>query len=161
MSSIITARSVLFSSTPYSRANSRFNDFNPLSEKIAQNRPLTVQDQSESVLSQCSTLVSLRMTNETDQNFVKRALPDSVESLVDALASLRTQEAIVVGEGVSIPVRVFLETLESSCQPHSKNILFSDIWQTDEFDAAFVEKTITFWRRQEHDKDEKKPAKAA
>ena len=37
---------------------------------------------SESILSQCNTLIALRMSNEQDQNFVRRALPDSVRSLV-------------------------------------------------------------------------------
>jgi DNA helicase HerA-like ATPase len=54
---------------------------------------------SMSILSQCNTLFALRMSNERDHDFVKNALPESAQSFLSALPSLRTQEAIVMGEG--------------------------------------------------------------
>ena len=55
---------------------------------------------SETILSQCNTLFALRMSNDRDQEFVRRALPESAAGMMGALPALRTQEAVVVGEGV-------------------------------------------------------------
>ncbi len=60
-------------------------------------------------LSQCGTVIALRLTNSTDQGTVKSALPDSVAGLADVLPSLRTGEAIVSGEAVTLPTRVLVD----------------------------------------------------
>lgn len=60
-------------------------------------------------LSQCGTVIALRLTNGTDQGTVKSALPDSVAGLADVLPSLRTGEAIVSGEAVTLPTRVMID----------------------------------------------------
>lgn len=60
----------------------------------------------DTALSQVGTIVALRLTNGTDQATVKAALPDAVAGLADALPALRTGEAIVVGEAVTLPCRV-------------------------------------------------------
>src|SRR3546814_15387173 len=58
---------------------------------------------SETILSQCSTLFALRMGNQKDQDFVRRALPESAEGMLGSLPALRNQQAVVVGEGVVVP----------------------------------------------------------
>ena len=103
---------------------------------------------SDTVLSQCNTIVALRMSNEQDQNFVKRALPDSVASLVDALPAMRTQEAVVAGQGVSVPVRLFFDTLPSEQLPESHDVLFSAKWKDDAYDLKFVRRVVHRWRTQ-------------
>ena len=50
--------------------------------------------------------MALRLTNGTDQSTVKAALPDAVAGLAEALPALRTGEAIVAGEAVTLPCRV-------------------------------------------------------
>ena len=60
----------------------------------------------DTALSQVGTIVALRLTNGTDQSTVKAALPDAVAGLAEALPALRTGEAIVVGEAVTLPCRV-------------------------------------------------------
>lgn len=60
----------------------------------------------DTALSQVGTIVALRLTNGTDQSTVKAALPDAVAGLAEALPALRTGEAIVAGEGVTLPCRV-------------------------------------------------------
>lgn len=60
-------------------------------------------------LSQCGTIIALRLTNGTDQGTVKAALPDSVAGLADVLPSLRTGEAIVSGEAVTLPTRALID----------------------------------------------------
>lgn len=60
-------------------------------------------------LSQCGTIISLRLTNATDQGNIKSSLPDSVSGFVNLLSSLRTGEAIVSGESIILPSRVLID----------------------------------------------------
>ncbi len=104
---------------------------------------------SESILSQCNTLIALRMSNEQDQNFVQRALPDSVRSLVKVLSTLRTQEALVVGEGSIVPVRLRFSDLAEENQPQSTDVPFAHCWAREVADAEYVEDVVQRWRLQE------------
>ena len=63
----------------------------------------------DTALSQINTGFALRMTNAADQGRVKAALPDSLAGLADVLPSLRTGEAVVSGEAVSVPVRTVID----------------------------------------------------
>ena len=103
---------------------------------------------SETVLAQCNTIIALRTTNETDQAFVKRAFPDSIRSIVDALSALRTQEALIVGEAVTVPTRFRFADLPDDRQPRSRNPRFSERWQADEYDRHYVASVVDAWRRQ-------------
>ncbi|PJE26422.1 hypothetical protein SAMN06297129_3767 [Pseudooceanicola antarcticus] len=104
---------------------------------------------AESILSQCNTLIALRMSNEQDQNFVQRALPDSVRSLVSILPTLRTQEALVVGEGTVVPVRLRFNDLDKAHMPQSADVPFAALWETDGADADHVTNVVRRWRMQE------------
>ncbi|SHH63789.1 ATP-binding protein [Flavobacterium defluvii] len=63
---------------------------------------------SETILAQVGTFIALRLTNSGDQSIVKNSAPDNLNSLIDLLPSLRTGEAIIVGEAIKIPSRVRL-----------------------------------------------------
>lgn len=104
---------------------------------------------AESILSQCNTLIALRMSNEQDQNFVQRALPDSVRSLVNVLPTLRTQEALVVGEGTVVPVRLRFNDLAEEHQPQSADVPFAARWAAADNGAEYVESVVRRWRLQE------------
>jgi len=64
----------------------------------------------DTALSQCGTIIALRLTNGADQGTVKAALPDSGAGLAAALPALRTGEAVVSGEAVILPSRVLVDT---------------------------------------------------
>ncbi|CAH0354243.1 ATP-binding protein [Aquabacterium sp. CECT 9606] len=104
---------------------------------------------AETILSQCNTLIALRMSNEQDQHFVQRALPDAVRSLIDSLPTLRSQEALIVGEGTAVPVRVRFSDLAEDRRPHSADVPFAALWCTDTADAAYVTDIVRRWRQQE------------
>ena len=104
---------------------------------------------AESILSQCNTLIALRMSNEQDQNFVQRALPDSVRSLVSVLPTLRTQEALVVGEGTVVPVRLRFNDLDEAHMPQSADVPFATLWAADAAEADHVASVVRRWRMQE------------
>lgn len=69
-------------------------------------RPAELPD---TALAQCGTLISLRLTNQTDQAKIRAALPDNVAGLAEVLPSLRTGEALVSGEALVLPARTLID----------------------------------------------------
>lgn len=63
----------------------------------------------KTALSQCGTIVALRLSNSEDQGAIKTALPDAITGLAAVLPSLRTHEAIISGEALVLPARVILD----------------------------------------------------
>ena len=102
----------------------------------------------DGILSQCNTVIALRLANEQDQEFVKKALPDRVKSLVEALPALRTREALVVGEGTAVPVRMHFDEIPEGLRPRSANIPFAESWKRPIENKDPVESAIQKWREQ-------------
>lgn len=103
---------------------------------------------STAALSQCGTVFALRMSSDADQRFVAKALPDAGQTMLRSLPSLGTQQAIVFGEAVSVPVRVRFDELPAQRRPRSESASFSSAWQNDGADEAFRDETIRRWRLQ-------------
>lgn len=108
---------------------------------------------SANILSQCNTMFALRMSNERDQEIARRALPESASGLLGALPALRTQEAVVCGEGVSMPIRLRFDDLDPNHRPKSGNADFSVRWQREDQGAAFIASTVERWRSQFRSED--------
>ncbi len=106
---------------------------------------------STTILSQCNTIFALRMVNQHDQEFVEKMLPDGASGLLAALPALHTQEAIAVGEGVTVPMRLRFADLDEAHRPKSGTASFSDAWQEDRLDRSFIGETVDRWRRQQRD----------
>jgi len=113
-----------------------------------------------STLSQCSTVFSMRLSNERDQHFVRAAVPDGAVELLNFLPSLGTAETIVFGESVNLPMRVVLNHLPSELRPHSSSAKFSDQWNKAEVSQEFMTKVFDNWRHRapKHDVSEDRPA---
>lgn len=103
-------------------------------------------DLAEGALSQCGTIVSLRLNNERDQDFVKNALPEGGRSLIDAIPALRNRECIISGEGVPAPIRVRLDELEREKRPMSDDPEFSELWVETGDDTEMLGRVIARWR---------------
>jgi DNA helicase HerA-like ATPase len=58
------------------------------------------------VLSQCGTMVALRVTNGNDRAAVAGTIPDDLGGLTELLPALRTGEALVLGEALQVPSRI-------------------------------------------------------
>ena len=99
-----------------------------------------------STLSQCSTIFSMRLSNEVDQNFVRAAVPDGAAELLSFLPSLGTAETMVFGESVNLPMRVILNTLAEQYRPHSSSAQFTELWQTDAATPELMGKIFDRWR---------------
>ena len=93
---------------------------------IVSQRP---SDVSTTILSQCNNIISLRLTNADDQNTVKKLLPESLESLLEALPIMDIGEAMIVGDSVLLPSRIKITPPEE--KPLSATIDFWSRWQED------------------------------
>jgi uncharacterized protein len=67
------------------------------------------------ILSQCSTIFAMRLSNDRDQEIMRSAISDSGSSTISFLSALDNREAIVFGEGVATPMR-FKFTFQQSVQ---------------------------------------------
>jgi len=105
-------------------------------------------DLSLEILSQCNTIFAMRMGNQKDQEFVSGTLTEATLGLLDSLPTLRTAEAIAVGEGVSVPVRLCFDRLAEDRKPMSGTACFSAAWQSDDKDLGFVAEIVRRWRHQ-------------
>ncbi|MGI9412814.1 MAG: ATP-binding protein [Hyphomicrobiales bacterium] len=103
-------------------------------------------DVDPTILSQCSTLFTMRLSNERDQDIIRSALPDAAESLIDFLPSLGTRETIVFGEGVSMPSHIMLAELEEGTMPKGNTARFTEAWAADIDDDTFVDEVVARWR---------------
>jgi len=104
-------------------------------------------DLAPGLLSECNTLFALRMSNQEDQEIVRGALPEASHGLMKFLPALRNGEAIAIGEGVSMPMRICFAPLPEENQPRSSTASFARAWSADIADRNSIHQTIGRWRR--------------
>ncbi|MFO1028261.1 MAG: DUF87 domain-containing protein [Acetobacteraceae bacterium] len=80
------------------------------------------------VLSQCNTVFAFRTTNERDQEVLRAAMSDASGAIVASLPYLSNSEAIAIGEGVPVPMRLRFATLPDNERPRSSSAPFSERW---------------------------------
>ncbi|MEJ5064531.1 ATP-binding protein [Erwinia sp. MYb375] len=100
---------------------------------IVSQRP---SDVSATILSQCNNIISLRLTNADDQATVRKLLPESLESLLEALPIMDVGEAMVVGDSVLLPSRIKIDPPTE--KPLSATIDFWSRWQENVTNADFT-----------------------
>ncbi|MEW9854184.1 ATP-binding protein [Novosphingobium sp. M1R2S20] len=103
-------------------------------------------DLAEGVLSQCGTIIAMRLNNDRDQAFVRAAMPEGARGFLDAIPALRNRECVICGEGVSIPVRVSFDDLEEFKRPASSDPSFAALWCQNEGEEALVHRVVQRWR---------------
>ena len=103
-------------------------------------------DLAEGVLSQCGTIIAMRLNNDRDQACVRAAMPEGARGFLDAIPALRNRECIVCGEGVAIPIRVRFDDLEPEKRPASSDPSFARLWRETGDEAGIISRTIKRWR---------------
>jgi DNA helicase HerA-like ATPase len=83
---------------------------------------------ASTILSQCNTVFAFRMSNERDQDIIQATLAEASSALFSMLPFLGTSEAIAIGEGVPVPMRLRFDTLPEAERPLSKSASFSERW---------------------------------
>ena len=105
-------------------------------------------DLAEGVLSQCGTIIAMRLNNDRDQAFVRAAMPEGARGFLDSIPALRNRECIVCGEGVSIPIRASFDALAEEKRPASADPSFVELWSLTGGEEEIVERTVQRWRAQ-------------
>jgi len=99
---------------------------------------------NETVLSQCGSVISLRMTNGKDRSHVSSAIQDDLQDLINLLPSLRTGEGLVMGEMVKIPSRVKFSLIGKA--PSSSDPKVIKEWQKERPKPEEYQKLVDLWR---------------
>lgn len=108
---------------------------------LASQRPSEI---SETIFSQCSNFIAMRLTNPVDQGYVKKLLPDSLGTLIDKMTSLRQGEALLVGESIVLPSIVQIDQCDPA--PSSNDIPYWELWK-EEWKEMDIEKIKAEWYR--------------
>jgi DNA helicase HerA-like ATPase len=99
------------------------------------------------ILSQCGTAVALRLSSERDQEVIRGSTYEGMLDLVDFLPLLGDREAIVLGQGVSMPMRVRFDDLHKRSIPRHTSAGFSKSWKMPNMDREGLEEIVARWRR--------------
>jgi len=72
------------------------------------------------ILSQCSTLFVMRLSNDRDQALIRSATSDAAANLLSFIPSLGTREAFTFGPAVALPTRMSFGELPAARRPNSE-----------------------------------------
>jgi hypothetical protein len=73
----------------------------------------------QTILSQCSTIFSMRLSNEVDQDIIRKAIPGSSVSALSFISSLANGEAIAFGEALPVPMRLKFNRVSEDALPRA------------------------------------------
>ncbi len=104
---------------------------------------------SPTVLSQCNTFLLHRISNDRDQDLVRRLVPDNLRGLLRELPSLPSQTAILLGWASELPVLVRMNDLPRSQQPRSDDPDFWGVWIGEDEDGQKISRDVD-WARVAH-----------
>lgn len=97
------------------------------------------------ILSQCGSMIALRMSNGSDRARIAAVVPDDLGGLIEQLPALRTGEAVFLGEVMPIPSRVRVR--RALRKPLGTDPALPDAWQQPERpDGALYTTALTNWR---------------
>lgn len=100
-------------------------------------------DVDPTILSQCSTIFTMRLSNERDQQIVRSAVADAAESLLRFLPSLGMREAVAFGDGITLPSRIMLAELPQQYLPKGASAVLDE---TRKSEGSLVDDAVMRWR---------------
>ncbi|MCY4458114.1 MAG: ATP-binding protein [Acidimicrobiaceae bacterium] len=116
---------------------------------VVSQRPSEVDS---TILSQCGTIIALRLSNARDQGHVTSAAADNLAGLLSLLPVLRNGEAIIVGEAVPLPMRALVELPRyrpESTDPSVVGDAQPGGWDRKQEESADYEDVVIRWRSQD------------
>ena len=112
-----------------------------LSLMVVSQRPSEV---SETIFAQCNNFISLRLTNDADQSYVRRLFPDNANGITEILPNLAPGECVVVGDAVLLPAVIKMPLPVP--EPHSQSVKVHNEWKSLWRDVAFAQ-VIERWKK--------------
>ncbi|MER7872180.1 DUF87 domain-containing protein [Streptomyces solisilvae] len=100
---------------------------------IVSQRPAEI---SETIFSQCSNFLAMRLTNPEDQRYVRRLIPDSLGPLTESLPMLSSGEGLLLGDAAVMPSMVRLR--EAKPAPSSSDVCYMQEWIRPWHDVIFA-----------------------
>lgn len=104
------------------------------------------------ILSQCGTMIAMRLANSSDRQHVLGVVSEHLQGLLDMLPILRTGEAIVVGESVHLPLRALITPPPLNRRPDSADPV---VFQTEgpggwnrAREPQNYDEVVSVWRKQ-------------
>lgn len=98
------------------------------------------------IMSQCSTVIAMRLSTERDQHVVRANTHEGALDLLDFLPLLGDREAIVLGQGVIMPMRIKFRNLGEKSVSQSGHTSFSRAWQHSEINRQVLDSVVARWR---------------
>jgi DNA helicase HerA-like ATPase len=98
------------------------------------------------IISQSSTLLVMRMSNDRDQGLVRSAVSDAAANLLGFLPSLATREVFAFGEGVAVPTRLVFKNLAAEHMPRSEAVANAGADFGRSVDQDFINAVVDRWR---------------
>ena len=98
------------------------------------------------IISQCSTAIAMRLSTDRDQAVMRANTHDSALDLMDYLPLLADREAIVLGQGVPMPMRIRFHDIGAEGVPRTRHQGFSHSWRSANLDREQLEEAVSRWR---------------
>jgi hypothetical protein len=114
-----------------------------VSAMVVSQRPSEI---SETILSQCNSMVLMRMNNPDDQEYAGRVVSDQFRSLINLLPSLKPGEGFIIGDSVLMPMRTLIDMPPKL--PRSGDVDFFGLWSRGGR-GGDVEQIMDRWWRQD------------
>jgi hypothetical protein len=110
---------------------------------VVTQRPVEIES---TVLSQCGTMIALRLANSADRAKIEAAMPDDLGALSSMLPALRTGEGIVLGEAMPIPSRIQFFKARNRLRGDDPEV--PQAWRKSRTDGSHYESALNNWRHQ-------------
>jgi nicotinamide riboside kinase len=111
-----------------------------LSLVVASQRP---SELSRTVLAQCNSFIVHRIQNPDDQEYFKSVISGINRELLDQLPALAQQQAIVLGDCVTLPLQVRINTVDP--RPRSDDPPFTREWSSPTPTIPDIEQIADKW----------------
>jgi uncharacterized protein len=111
---------------------------------VASQRP---SELSRTVLAQCNSFIVHRIQNPDDQEYFRSVISGINRELLDQLPALPQQHAIVMGDCVTLPLQVRINSVDP--RPRSLDPEFMKVWRDPGAPAPDVEAIARKWEARE------------
>jgi hypothetical protein len=98
------------------------------------------------ILSQCSTLFVMRLSNERDQTLIRSAVSDAAANLLSFIPSLGTREVFTFGSGVALPTCMRFQEMPAAQRPDSEASGVTRADPTSSISRDLIASVIGRWR---------------
>ncbi|MBI3678422.1 MAG: ATP-binding protein [Proteobacteria bacterium] len=98
------------------------------------------------ILSQCSTVIAMRLSTERDQEVVRANTHEGAFDMLDFLPLLADREAIILGQGAVMPMRVKFKNVGAGKPSSTLHAGFSSAWKNRHFDVEHLGEVVKNWR---------------